>query len=315
MKKLNNPMITVIMPCYNAQDTLRCAVESVLTQSVTDFELLIIDDGSTDVSVAVARDLAVKDKRIRLIRQHNAGPAEARNRGLAEATGQYIAFLDADDRWAPNLLERHLAQFAAHADCGVSFARVRFYDKYLRRAGSVSAAVTHLQLGEVLGEYPVCTTSNLMCRREVYEAAGGFDPSLTHGEDQEWIARVLATTPWQVRGVKEILVHYRTSPGGLSAELEKMQEGWEAMLECVRSYAPKEVAKAEPEADALFHRYLARRALRTGQPRLSLQPLLRAWRVCPRALLRHAPSRTLLTTAGVLAAMLPFNPTRILLAR
>ncbi len=310
-----NPIITVIMPCYNAETTLRCAVESVATQSFADLELLIIDDGSKDGSVKLAKMLALDDRRIRVITQRNAGPAEARNRGLAEATGQFIAFLDADDRWVPHLLARHIQQFSEQPNCGVSYGQIQFFDEAMRTGGRVSTIIPRLALADVLGEYPVCTTSNLICRRAVFDAAGGFDPGLTHGEDQEWVARILATTAWQVCGVNEILVHYRTSPNGLSADLGMMHKGWAEMLERVRGYAPAAVANAAPQAEALFHRYLARRALRTGQSQLSLATIIHAWRASPLAMLTRAPSRSLLTTLGVLAALLPGNPARHLLTR
>lgn len=309
------PNISVIMPCYNAAATLAEAVASVLYQSVKNFELLIVDDGSTDNSVQVAYALACDDDRIRVIRQRNAGPAEARNRGLAEAEGQVIAFLDADDRWVPHTLAAHLRHFAENAACGVSFGRVRFYDPTMETPGAVSTVPAELSLADVLGEYEICTTSNIVCRRAVYDQVGGFDASLTHGEDQEWVARVLATTSWQVCGLNEVLVYYRTSLGGLSADLKRTRAGWQAMLKAVRGYAPVAVAKAAPQAEALFHRYLARRALRTGQPRASLAPMWHAWCSSPRALLTKAPRRTLMTTLGVIAALVPGNPAAALLAR
>jgi len=136
---MTHPKISVIMPCYKAQDTVRCAIESVRQQSFSDFELLVVDDGSTDGSPAIAAAMVLDDRRIRLIRQRNAGPAAARNRGLAESTGDFIAFLDADDRWVGTLLARHLRLAQQNPLCGVSFGRVRFYDPELRHAGRMSS--------------------------------------------------------------------------------------------------------------------------------------------------------------------------------
>ena len=185
----------------------------------------------------------------------------------------------------------------------------------MRRPGRTSAAVKSLSLADTLGEYPLYTTSNLVCRRLVYEETCGFDPGLTHGEDQEFVARVLAKTSWKVCGLRDITVHCRTSPNGLSSNLEKTFTGWQTMLQCVRAYAPLEAEAAAPRATAIFLRYLARRALRTRQPRASLRPLLEAWRVSSRAMLTMAPRRTLLTTLGVALAMLPGNPAERLLIR
>jgi len=307
--------VSVIIPCYRATATLQTAVRSVLAQSFADFELVIVDDGSPDATRLMAEQLAETDSRIRVICQNNAGPAAARNLGLSHSHAPIVAFLDADDRWTPDLLAQHVARFHAHAECGVSFARIRFFDPFLLQPGRVSAAVGQLKLAHVLGENPTCTTSNIVARRTVFEAVGGFDEKLTHGEDQEWIARVLATTSWLVSGLPRVLVHYRTSPAGLSADLERTRSGWLAMLDCVRVYAPQAVADAEPEAAALFNRFLARRALRTGQARAAIRPMLQAWRSSPMALITRQPIRTMMTTAGALAALLPGNPARALLAR
>jgi cellulose synthase/poly-beta-1,6-N-acetylglucosamine synthase-like glycosyltransferase len=283
------PAVSIIVPCYNAEFTLRTAVESVLRQSFSDFELIVVDDGSSDGSVAVAERLATESRRIRLIRQRNAGPAAARNRGVAEASGEFIAFLDADDRWMENLLHCHVTQFKLNSNCGISFGRVRFFGPSLARPGRVSARIRRLTLAQVLGENPICTTSNLVARRSAFDEAGGFDPELTHGEDQEFVARVLATTQWQAHGLPQILVHYRTSPG--------------------------EADRAHDEAVALFHRYLSRRALRTGQTSCCRTLMRQAWSASPRALLLRQPHRTAMTMLGLLAAMIPGNPARAMLAR
>jgi glycosyltransferase involved in cell wall biosynthesis len=312
---MKTPSVSVVMPCFNAEATLRQSVESVLGQCFTDFELIVVDDGSKDGSVALAQTLAAQDSRIRVICQANAGPALARNRGIAHSCGALLAFLDADDRWTPDLLARHVIHFRDNPDSGVAFARILFFDPTMTEPGRMSAAIDRLTLIDVLGENPICTTSNLVVRYQVFAEVGGFDPELTHGEDQEWVARVLAMTRWQVRGLPWVLVHYRTSLGGLSADLDRMDEGWAGVMRRVHGYAPKEAEAAEPEARALFNRYLTRRALRTGQASASLRPLLRAWWASPRALLTRQPARTILTTLGVLLALLPGNPARGWLSR
>jgi cellulose synthase/poly-beta-1,6-N-acetylglucosamine synthase-like glycosyltransferase len=309
------PLVSVIIPCFGAAATLPVAVRSVLTQDFTDFEIIIVDDGSKDASLAVARALAAEDSRVRVIAQQNAGPAAARNRGIVEARGRYIGFLDADDRWAHTHLRTHVAHFSAHPDCGVSFARIAFFDPELTLGGRLSAHMPQLRLADILGENPICTTSNIVARGELFAEIGGFDPALTHGEDQEWVARVLAKTRWRVCGLNKVLVDYRTSPGGLSADLARTHAGWLSMLRRVHAYAPDAAMRAAPAASALFHRYLARRALRTGQPRAALRPMLRALRSSPLTLLTHQPHRTAMTLAGALAALVPGNPLRATLAR
>jgi len=300
------PLFTVVIPCFRARDSIATALSSVLAQSEPDFEVFLIDDGSPDDTVDMALEAAGGDRRVGLLRQDNRGPAAARNRGIHAGSGRFVAFLDADDRWAPDLLACHRDHFAANQRLGVSFARIRFYDPTLTRPGRVSAYVENLHLAQALGENPVCTTSNIAARRVVFAQAGDFDAAMTHAEDQEWLARVLATTDWRIGGIDAALVDYRTSAAGLSADLDRMLAGWRAMIERVRAHAPGEVARAEPAARALFERYLARRALRTGKPAaLAFAHMLAAIRSSPAALLANEPRRTLLTVLGVLASLLP----------
>jgi glycosyltransferase involved in cell wall biosynthesis len=309
------PFVSVVIPCFRAADTLRTAVESVLRQSWSDLEVIIVDDGSPDHSLLVALKLAEEDPRIRVLSQANSGPALARNRGIAASVGTLIAFLDADDRWTSDYLAEHVAHFARNPACGAAFARVAFFDQAMRRAGRTSAKVRSLTLAKILGENAVCTTSNLVARASVFREIGAFDARLTHAEDQEWVARVLAMTAWQVLGLPKVMVHYRTSPAGLSGNLDLMREGWLRMLAIVRGYAGSDRLAAQHDGFAIFHRFLARRALRSETPERALALMLRAWRASPRALLTDKPIRTALVTLGGVAALLPGNPARALLSR
>src|SRR5262245_4518179 len=104
------PLASVIIPAYNAERFLRQAVESALAQSYPNVEVLVIDDGSTDGTRQLADELAKADGRLRVITQQNAGVGAARNRGIAEARGKYIAPLDADDFWYPEKLARQVGE-------------------------------------------------------------------------------------------------------------------------------------------------------------------------------------------------------------
>ncbi len=299
------PLVSVVMPCWRASATVGAAVASVLAQTERDLELILVEDGCPEGSAAVAEIAAAGDPRLIVLRQPNGGIARARNAGIALARGTLVAFLDSDDAWEPEALALHAAAFAADPGLGIGFGRVRFYDPTLRVPGRISAAHGPLDLAAVLGEFPPCTGSNLVLRRVVLEQAGGFDPALRHAEDQELVARILATTAWRAAGLDAELVRYRTSPGGLSSDLAAMEGGWLAMLARLAAVAPGPVAAARPHAEAMFRRYLARRALRTGQPG-ALRQLVRAAAASPLALLRHAPHRTAMTLGGALAgAALP----------
>lgn len=102
------PQVSIITPCYNASRFISQTIDSVLTQTFTDWEMIIVDDGSKDDSSDIVEKYVEKDSRIRLIQQPNGGSANARNHGIREATGRYIALLDADDLWLPQFLEKQI---------------------------------------------------------------------------------------------------------------------------------------------------------------------------------------------------------------
>jgi len=120
-KMLRSPPVSIIIPLYNKAHTLARALRSVLRQTYQDFEIVVVDDGSTDDSVSVLRGFS--DARIRLLQQSNAGPGAARNRGVRESCGRFVGFLDADDELCPDFLERSLGNLKAHPQCAVSVCK------------------------------------------------------------------------------------------------------------------------------------------------------------------------------------------------
>lgn len=116
-----NPVISIVMPCFNAAAHLHLSIGSVLAQTLQDWELVIVDDGSTDQSWQTLLLLAAKDQRIRIFQQPNAGAAAARNRALREARGAYTAFLDADDTWHPEFLEAMMTALATDPVAGIAY--------------------------------------------------------------------------------------------------------------------------------------------------------------------------------------------------
>ena len=315
---MRQPLFSVVIPCFRATATLAEALRSVLDQSEQDFGILLVDDGCPDDSAwAGLASVDGQDCRIRVLRQSNAGPSAARNHGVRQARGALVAFLDADDTWSAMNLSLHRAAFELNPSLGISYSKVRFCDGLLKWGGRVSSTAEYLGLADVLGDNPTCTTSNLVIRRDVLTESLLFDETLTHAEDQDLIARILADGVWQMSGLNHQMVNYRMSVAGLSADLEQMEAGWLAMLTRLRARAPRAVAAAEREGRARFYRYLARRALRTGHsPRTAFRLFLRAVGASPSALLRHQPRRSALTALGVAGALvLPERFIRPIVAR
>lgn len=126
---MDKPLVSIIVPAYNAEKYLKETIKSVLTQTYTNWELVIVDDGSTDGTVALVKNWAAKDKRILYFYQVNQRMASARNTGIKNAKGKYIAFLDADNVFLPKKLEAQVAYLEAHPECGLSYGRIlHFYD-------------------------------------------------------------------------------------------------------------------------------------------------------------------------------------------
>ena len=293
------PTFSVVIPCHDAAATIGAAIASLAAQTRADWEAVCVDDGSTDATPARLEALAARDPRIRVIRQENAGPSAARNRGAAAASGGILAFLDADDLWLPGKLDSVARTFEAHPDADAVFGRIAFF----REAGGADATTSTVRPGpqtmaDVLGENPACTVSNLSVRREAFLATGGFDGAMRHAEDLEWMIRAVAGG-LRVVATPDLHVRYRASDDGLSADLFAMHAGWRRAT-LAAAPRPREFGRAE----ARHLRYLARRALRTGQPpRTALALALRGLRAAPLAFLggRHRGPATLI---GCLAAPL-----------
>lgn len=203
------PVVSVVMPLYNKEREVERALLSALAQTVRDFELIVVNDGSTDKSAVVAR--AINDARIRIIDQENAGVSAARNRGIKEARADIIAFLDADDEWMPDFLETILRLQRTYPLCSV------FATGYLicRRDGLRSnARIRGLPAGfreGILADYflvaaqsdPPLWTSAVAVTKDAINSVGGFPEGVSTGEDLLTWAKLAS----------RYLIAYSASPG------------------------------------------------------------------------------------------------------
>lgn len=178
---MNQPRISCIIPVYNGERFLGETLESVLAQTCPPFEVIVVDDGSTDSTAAVA---AAYDSRVRYVHQSNAGPAAARNRGLDLATGDLLAFLDADDLWLPEKLERQSTYMLAHEDVGVAFTLIQNF--WVDGMEDEAERFSGHRIAQPLAGYSPCT---MMARRATLETVGPFRADMPHGHTQEWVLR------------------------------------------------------------------------------------------------------------------------------
>jgi glycosyltransferase involved in cell wall biosynthesis len=195
---VRRPAVSVVIPLYEKGETVGRALASVLAQSYRDFELVVVDDGSTDEGPSVVR--ACADERVRVVTQANAGVSAARNRGIAETTGGLVAFLDADDRWEPDFLETILRLRATCPSCSMFATRYAVVSPGGLSRPSRIRGVRPGPWEGVLEDYfgvasvsepPVCTSA-VAITRDALREVGGFAAGVTSGEDLLMWARVAA---------------------------------------------------------------------------------------------------------------------------
>lgn len=320
---MTTPRVSVIMPVYNVRTYVAEAVQSVLDQSFTDFELLVIDDGSTDESISIVRTF--KDPRIRVIAQVNRGLAGARNTGIAHARGDYIALLDSDDRWLKDKLTLHVIHLDTNPDVGVSYSGSRLIDA----AGEPLRQAQRPRLEEVRAEdifcrNPVGNGSAAVIRRSVLDQVAfphpierdrtcWFDENFRQSEDVELWMRLALAARCRFDGIEPLLTEYRIVAGGLSANVTRQFETWLAMFDKVRAMDPAFAARHGARARAYQLRYLARRSVQMGDGSFALMLVREAFQSSLKPLFEE-PVKTLSTCAAALIARVVRPETLVALA-
>jgi glycosyltransferase involved in cell wall biosynthesis len=211
------PTVSIVMAAKNYVHFLPEAVESVLAQTFTDWELLIIDDGSSDHTPDAVRPF-LADARVRDFRSDTLGQPRAKNLGIGLSRGRFVAFLDADDAWEPTKLEKQLALFAAKPEVGVVYCRRSLMDEAGRSlpAKPTSGFPTGFVLPQMFTQNFVCFSS-VVVKREVFSHVGRFDPLWDLAIDYDLWLRVAKFHQFDF--VDEELVRYRTGHGNLSKKL------------------------------------------------------------------------------------------------
>lgn len=317
------PKASVIIPVYKAENFVADTIRSVLAQTYTDFEILIVDDGSPDKSVEVCRQF--DDPRIRIIQQPNRGLPGARNTGIRSAVGEYVALLDADDLWAPEKLEKHIQHLDSSPEVGISFSYSAFIDEFGEPTGLVQKPkkLQNIEASYILCRNPIGNGSSPVMRRETlnsiefYDDVHGqtepcyFDERLRHksadATDVECWLRTALKTSWKIEGIPEVLTFYRVNSGGLSANALKQLEALDRVIEKTRSYASEVIGECEHRARAYHLRYIARRAVTLRDGTMAVQMLHQAlgsnWQI-----ILEEPRRSLVTAiAAYLLWLLPKN--------
>jgi glycosyltransferase involved in cell wall biosynthesis len=216
------PLVSVIIPAYNAERFVRAAIDSVLAQTYTHLEVIVVDDGSKDGTRAAVQAYG---ERVRYLRQENARQAAARNRGIAETRGELLAFLDADDVWREDKLEKQVALLEREPGLGLVYCSLREVDLQDGPIGDAHARLRGHCLREVLlGRSTGGLGSTALVPRAVLERIGTFDVELPPCEDTDLFWRIAVRYP--IDYVDEPLVRYRIHPGNAHANLARTTRAW-----------------------------------------------------------------------------------------
>jgi glycosyltransferase involved in cell wall biosynthesis/O-antigen/teichoic acid export membrane protein len=303
---MSEPVFSVIIPLYNAQAFIVETINSVLAQTEQDFEILVVDDGSPDDSVALIQRTYPNESRLIIIRQANRGLAGARNTGIRYAKGQFLAFLDADDLWRPNKLAKHRTHLEANPKLGLSFTQSEFLSVEGRPLGQVTSPVYgNVSVERILTDNPIASGSAPAMRRSALEAISVkgtlpnrpadelwyFDERLRRGEDCECWVRLLSHSDWEVACINQPLTLYRINAASLSSDYAKQASALDDVLASIANYAPAVMERYGVQAKAYLNRYIARSALRQQEGEAAVAYINKALSAYP-AMFFKEPART-----------------------
>lgn len=232
---MTDPLVSVVIPTYNYGHFIDEAVQSVLNQSFRDFEIIVVDDGSTDNTNAL---LARHSEHIRYVRQTNSGVSAARNRGIKEARGKFIAFLDADDYWLPEKLLEQLKVFDDHPDVGMVYSLFYFFESETHSIIGYKPII-ECHRGFVLKEMFVsCMVGSPtpLIKRKVFDEVGPFKEELRGTEDYEMWLRICAH--YKLDFVPKYLAMYRVH-SSTQADTKTLDKWAEQLVRVITEYYTK----------------------------------------------------------------------------
>lgn len=288
------PTVSVVVPVYNGEVTLAKTLGSILNQTFRDLEVVVIDDGSTDNTLAVVSGF--EDPRIKAFSYENGGLPVARNRGIERATGEFISFIDADDLWSVDKIERQIEALNHHPRAGVAYSWTAFVDEqgeylYVREASHLEGNVYPYLLVRNF----ISNGSNILVRRSVIDAVGLFDPQLRSVEDWEYYLRLAAHCHFAV--VKQHQIFYRKSSRSMATNIPVMEAAALSVIERSFAKAPAHLQELKAKSLSNLYRYLAKQcigyACHSEDLKVGRQKLQQAIKYCPSILMQQETQRLL----------------------
>lgn len=252
------PLISVIIPVYNGKKTINKTIESILNQTISDWELIIINDGSQDGTLEVVSN--IRDSRLKIFSYPNSGQAISRNRGISHAVGEFITFSDADDLWTPDKLEAQLKALQVNPQAAVAYSWTDYIDEF----GQFLRSGTRLNAtGDVYKKLLVRNFlengSNPLIRKQALTEVGGFDGSLTPAEDWDMYLRLASRYHFAAVPSPQIL--YRVSASSSSSNVYKMEAASLQVIERAFNQAPESLQNLKKYSLSTLYIYLTFKVL------------------------------------------------------
>lgn len=265
-----DPLVTVVIPAYNAAATIDETLRSVRAQTHRNLDIIVVDDGSSDDTGTLARAHAAVDPRIRVERQANAGVAAARNRGWEQGRAALFSFVDADDLWSADKTERQLAALRAMPEAGLVYSWYVIIDAQSRITLQWDGCEWEGDVTRrLLLENFIGNGSSVLVTRQALEDARGFEPGLRAadaGGCEDILFYLRVAERHRVALAPGYLIGYQFLEGNMSSDLTRMLRSWMLVQQELRARHPDKSADIEAGFDR-FARWLVRRAIEHSQPR------------------------------------------------
>lgn len=248
------PLVSVIIPAYNAEKTILETIESLQEQTLSDFEIIVINDGSTDRTIELLS--ALSDPRLKVFSYENGGLPTARNRGISHATGEFISFIDADDLWTSDKLQAQIEALQVHPEAGVAYSWTAFINESSQFLYAWEPIYFEGDIyPEILLQNFISSGSNILVRKQFIEQAGLFDPSLKSAEDWDYYIRLAALCPFVVVPKYQIL--YRRSSQSMTSKVDVMEKYILQVIERAFQQAPVNLKPLKKQSLARTYKYLS----------------------------------------------------------
>jgi glycosyltransferase involved in cell wall biosynthesis len=308
------PNISVVIPTYNSELTIKETIESVQKQTFTDFEIIVIDDGSQDNTIELVKSLIESEPRLKIFCYENGGVAVARNRGIELAQGDFISLLDADDLWTSDKLELQLKALKDNPQAGVAYSWSNLIDEQGKFLFSGGRPVYEGNVyEELLQANFLLSGSNILVRREAIESIGAFPTDFPLASDWDFYLKLAYKCSFVVVPKYQIL--YRQRSNSMSSNIEALMQASCAVLEKACQVAPVELQSSRNKSWSNLYLYFANLYLKQRKDAKSINQvgrnLLIAFRFYPQNLLSKYAQRILIKFC--LSKFLPIPLTNLVL--